>query len=63
MGVYLDRECVEFVTAGWYKLRFYDLITLWLYAVGGNNENSNLYWFANLASGDLAGTESWNLVN
>ena len=59
----LDPECVEFVTAGWYKLRFYDLIISRLYEVGGSNEESNLWWFANLAFGDLAGTESWNLGN
>ena len=24
VGVCLDRECMEFVTAGWYKVGFYD---------------------------------------
>ena len=63
VGVRLDHECVEFVTAGWYRLKFYDLIILWLYKVGESNEKSNLWGFASLACGDLAGTESWNLGN
>ena len=57
----LDRECVEFPIAGWFKVKFCDFYNLKLEEVMGNLTCGDKQIFA---YGDLARTgEGWNWGN
>ena len=58
--VCLDCECMEFVIAGWFKMKLYDFVI----EVGASYEKSYLPWSANLSSGDFTCTdEGWSWGN